>query len=124
MVAAAQVQQALRSFDVDLVAHNPKLQLLEPILPARFELANPIAVVGGVGYVDDEPDEVVAVCHRAMPPVPFDLLRLVAGGTEALDDFEHGLGESIGRDLPTVIEPKGKQNLEPPPTVAHRSPSP
>jgi hypothetical protein len=43
--------------------------------------------------------------YGAMAPVAFDLLCLVAGGTEVIDNFENCVGNPLCRDVAPVIEP-------------------
>jgi len=92
-------------FDLDAMAHHPQFKLLETRFPAVLELPHPLPVRAGVGDVHDQPDEIVPVNYGAVAPVAFDLLGLVAGGTEPIDDFENCVGNPLRRDVAPVIEP-------------------
>jgi hypothetical protein len=69
-------------------------------------------------------DQVVAVECAAVPPVPLNVLCLVAGRAELLDDLQHGVSQPLGGDVAAVVELEGEQHLESPPPAAHSSPSP
>jgi hypothetical protein len=110
--------------EVDLIADHPEVELFETCLPASLELSKPTTVLGSVGDVDDDPDEIIAMQDLAVSPVPFDLLGLVARGPEAIHDLQDRLGQPLAGHFPAVIESEWEQDLEPPPVAAHRSPCP
>jgi hypothetical protein len=60
------------------MAHHPQFKLFEAGFPASFELAHPTSILGRVGHVDYEANEIVPVKDTAVTPVPFNLLSLVA----------------------------------------------
>src|SRR5262245_49748300 len=111
-----------RLLDLDPEAHHPEFQLLETISPALFELPHPLTILCRVGHIDEYPHQVVPVDDPTVPPVTFHLLRLVTGGTEVIHDLEDGVGEPLRRYLSAVVKAKGKQDLESPPSAAHRWP--
>jgi hypothetical protein len=98
--------------------------LLKFAFPAALECLHPAAVFLGVGYIDDEPNQVVAIENGALSPMAFDFLSFVAGGAELLDDFEEGVSEPLGGDVAAVVELEREQHLESPPLAAHKSPFP
>jgi hypothetical protein len=87
------------------VADHPQFKLLETHFPAVLELPHPRPVVAGIGDVHDDANEVVAIGYGALAPMAFDLLRLVTGGAETVDDLKNGVRNPLWRNVAAVIEP-------------------
>lgn len=51
----------------------------------------------------------------------FYSLRLITGCAELADDFQNRFREPLLINRASIIELKGKKNLEPPPFAAHKS---
>lgn len=111
------------SFDRHDIADHPQFELFEFCFPALFEGFHPAAILGRVGKVDNDADEVVAVSDAGLAPVAFDALGFVAGGAKLLDDFEHRVSQPLCGDVAAVVELEGEQHLESPPLAAHNLPS-
>ena len=103
------------------IADEPQLQLLQPGFSAGLERPHPFAVRSGIGHINHDLDEFVAIQHASMPPVAFDLLRFVAGSAKPIDDLQHCFGEMLWRHFAAFIELQRQENLEAPPLVARTS---
>ena len=112
-----------RSFQINGEAHDPKLKLLQPLLPARLEGFDPFAVCRSVGEVDDHLHEVVAIEDSLLSPMTFDFLSFIAGSAEMLDYFKNSFSQPFWRNLGAVVELEWKEHLESPPLAGHRSPA-
>jgi hypothetical protein len=55
--------------------------------------------------------------------VPLDPLCLIADRAEVICYLQDGFGKPFARHISTIIESKGKQNLQSPPVAAHMSSS-
>ena len=55
-----------------------------------------------------------------MTPVSLDLLRLVTGRAKVIYDFQDCFSERFGWYVASVIELKWEQDLESPPSAAHK----
>src|SRR5437868_11673671 len=67
----------LPSFNLDPITHQPKLNLLEARLPTTFEILHPAPIFNRIGRINDESHQIIAIENATMPPMPFNLLRLV-----------------------------------------------
>jgi hypothetical protein len=94
-------------FDVDAIAHHPQFKLLKTHFPAVFELPHPLAIPGAVGDIYNDPHKVIPVENPTVTPVTFHFLRLVAGCTEVIHDFEDRIGDPFCWDVSSIIEPEG-----------------
>ena len=107
-------------FDLDEITDHPEFKLFEAGFPAALEILHPLAALRRIGHVHYQPHEIVPVDHTAVAPVALQLLSLVTGSAEVVDDFQDGFCQPLGRDIPTIIELKREQHLESPPVAAHR----
>ena len=87
------------------MAYHPQFELLETHLPALFELPHPVPILPAIGDVHDDPDKIVPVGYSSMTPVTLDLLCLVAGGTEVVDNLKNCIGYPLSWNVAPVIEP-------------------
>ena len=94
-------------FDVDAITHHPQFKLLKTHFPAVFELSHPLAIPGAVGDIYNDPRKVVPGENPTVTSVTFDLLRLVAGCTEVIDNFEDRIGDPFCWDVSSIIAPEG-----------------
>src|SRR5437867_3626215 len=101
---------------------HPQIKLIELEFPSFFERFHPSTILRGVGNIHEEPDEVVAIEHAGMPPVAFYGLRLIAGGAELPNDFEHRVSQPLGGDVAGVVELERQEYLESPPPAGHSWP--
>jgi hypothetical protein len=60
-----------------------------------------------VGHIHDDSNEIVPIEDSAMAPVAFHLLGLVTGGSEMINDFQHGFSQPFRRNRPSVIKLEG-----------------
>jgi hypothetical protein len=112
------------SLDVDDVANKPQFELIELLLPSLLESLHPLSVSIRVGKVYNEPNKIIAVENIRMAPMSLDFLRLVAGGSELIDNFKYCFSQQVGWNVATVVELEWEQHLESPPPAAHSSPFP
>ena len=105
-------------------AHGPEVDLLQLDTPALLEGHHPRVIRDRVGQVNNQPNKRIAVVSTTVPPMPLDALSLVAGSSEARNDFEDRVSQPLCRNVATVVELEREQYLESPPPAAHRSPSP
>ena len=106
-------------FHFDGMTHHPEFDLFQAGLPAALEFLHPLAAADGIGYVCNQPHQIVPVQNTTTTLVPFELLCLVAGGAEVGDDLQDRFPQPLGRHVSPVIEPQGEQHLESPPLAAH-----
>lgn len=90
-----------------MVADHPEVDLLQASFPAFFEVFQPLPVLGGIRYVNNNLNEVVAIHNAPVTPVPLNFLCFVAGGTKMVNDLEHSLSQPFCRYFPSIIELEG-----------------
>ena len=73
-----------------------------------------------IGCIYNYAHEVVPIENASMTPMSFNFLCFVTGRPEMRNYFQNRFDEPLRIDGSSIIELKGKQNLEPPPRVAHR----
>ena len=76
--------------NIDSIADQPELELLETALPACFERLDPLAIFGRIGYVHDDPNKIVPIENATMPPVAMEKFIHFCGGTEPVQPKLHG----------------------------------
>jgi hypothetical protein len=94
-------------FDLDTITHHPQFELLKTLFPTIFELSHPLAVPCTVGYIHDNPYQVIPIENPTVTPVAFHFLRLVTRCTKVIDDFEDRFRNPFSRDIAAIIEPEG-----------------
>ena len=110
-MGSGRLERRRRLQDLDRVGRHPDLDLLEAALQPLLELEEETAMLGLVGDIDEDPNQVVAVSLALVAPEAADRLRLGRDGPELLLPFEQGLrDEVVGHGL-AVIEPEREQDL-------------
>src|ERR1043165_6351857 len=112
-----------RLLEIDRKTDHPQLKLLQSRFPTPLECFHPKAIRACVGNINNNLDEIVAVDHALLPPMPFDLLCFVARRSKVLDNFHYCFSQPLGRNLCAVVELEWEQHLESPPLAGHMSPS-
>lgn len=91
------------------VTHHPQFKLLKPGLPVCLEALHPLAVGLGIGNINNNFYEIVAVHDAADTPVPLDFLRFVAGGAKMVDDFQDCFGQPLRRYVAPSLNWRGSK---------------
>jgi len=86
--------------------------LLELLFPSRLERFYPKTIFLLARHVDDDSREIVAVNDSSLFSAPFDDLRFITGGAEAIADFQHGQRKPRRGDIATIIELSRQHHLE------------
>jgi len=55
-----------------------------------------------------------------MPPMSFNLLRLIACRIESFYNFQDRIRQQVVRNITTIVKLKWEKYLEPPQSVAHK----
>ncbi len=77
-------------------------------------------MLGCVGDVNENPDQVVAEGLTFDAPMPTDRLGLSGDGPEALFELDQRVREQVVGNRRAVMEPQGRQRLETPERFAHK----
>ena len=83
-------------FDLDEITYHPEFKLFEARFPADLEILHPLAALRRIGHVHHQPHQIVSVDHTTVAPVALQLLGLVIGSAEVVDQFQDGFGKPLG----------------------------
>jgi hypothetical protein len=87
------------------IAHHPKLELDELLLPAHLELLlHPLAILCRVGHIDYDLYQIISIDDTSVTPMTFDLLSLIAGCAKVIYDFQHRVSQPFRGYFSTVVE--------------------
>jgi hypothetical protein len=95
-----------RSKQFNQVSCHPDVDLLEFGLELFLELQEELPMRRRIGHIDEDADQVVTIGFSFMTPVSENRLGLARDGSEALFQFEQGVGDRFLGDGPAVNEPE------------------
>lgn len=99
---------------------HPNVDLLETLFQAFFEVDEELSVLGRVGNINEDANQLVSIKFSLMTPLALYDLRFRRCGAELSFQFQECVSHKLRRNWTIIIEPRGQQYFETPEWLRHK----